>query len=396
MTSMAHAALASIEDTGIYRTGRGTRVAWLFPSLARGYYWQPVFKEFVARCPCTAVFTCIWPGFAPGYENAFEVHILPGLGFVDFKKRQTDSRSGFIWTPLSILNKLAAFGPDVIFSSGFSGWTFCALLFRLFRHSRVIIFWEGCSAQSVSRSRIKTVLRRWIAHFADAAVSNADEGTRYLRDVIGMPQDKLLCHPCQVPDLSLLCSVPGEFCLSNIRRPVFLYVGSLTPRKGWRYLIDATRLLVGQGLREFSVLLVGTGEQEEEMRAAVRDHELDGIVHHVGAVPYHNLGPYYRSADVFVSPSRADTWGVAVLEAMAFGKAVLCSKYVGTRQMIAHGQNGFIFDPFDAPQLAGYMARFIWDQALAQRLGARSLEKIAPFTPACAADALASLALQTL
>ncbi|MGA9390302.1 MAG: glycosyltransferase family 4 protein [Candidatus Sulfotelmatobacter sp.] len=184
--------------------------------------------------------------------------------------------------------------------------------------------------------------------------------------------------------------------MSNIRRPVFLYVGSLTPRKGWRYLIDATRLLVGQGLREFSVLLVGTGEQEEEMRAAVRDHELDGIVHHVGAVPYHNLGPYYRSADVFVSPSRADTWGVAVLEAMAFGKAVLCSKYVGTRQMIAHGQNGFIFDPFDAPQLAGYMARFIWDQALAQRLGARSLEKIAPFTPACAADALASLALQTL
>src|SRR5208282_2937920 len=53
------------------------------------------------------------------------------------------------------------------------------------------------------------------------------------------------------------------------------------------------------------------------MRVAIRDHQLVGIVHQVGAVSYHNLGPYYRSADVFISPSRADTWGVAVLEAMA-------------------------------------------------------------------------------
>jgi glycosyltransferase involved in cell wall biosynthesis len=238
------------------------------------------------------------------------------------------------------------------------------------------------------------MLRSWIAHFANAAVSNADEGTRYLRDIIGMPQGKLLCHPCQVPDLSLLCSVERQFCLPDIKRPVFLYVGSISERKGWRYLIDATRQLVEQGIEQFSVLFVGSGEQEEELRAAIRDHELNGIVHQVGAVSYHNLGPYYRSADVFISPSRADTWGVAVLEAMAFGKPVLCSKYVGTRQMIAHGESGFIFDPFDSAQLAGYMAKFIQDRGLAERLGAHSLQKIAPFTPARAADALANLALQ--
>ncbi|MGA9988484.1 MAG: hypothetical protein WBP69_11960, partial [Terriglobales bacterium] len=92
-----------------------------------------------------AVFTCSWPGFAPGYENAFEVHTLPGLGYIDLKKKLPDSRRGFIWTPLSILKKLAAFGPDVVFASGFSGWTLCALLFRLLGRSRVIIFWEGCS-----------------------------------------------------------------------------------------------------------------------------------------------------------------------------------------------------------------------------------------------------------
>src|SRR5262245_55163721 len=87
----------------------GVRVAWLFPSLARAYYWQPVLKEFASRYPQTAVFTAIWPGFAPGFEGAFELHILPGLRYVDLRKQLPDSRRGFIWTPPSILKRLAAF-----------------------------------------------------------------------------------------------------------------------------------------------------------------------------------------------------------------------------------------------------------------------------------------------
>src|SRR5208282_5551693 len=119
-----------IEEPRTLKIARYVRVAWVFPSLARAYYWQPVFKEFVKRCPRTAIFTSIWPGFARGYENAFEVHTLPGLGYVDLKNRLPDARRGFIWTPLSILRKLAAFRPDVVFSSGFSGWTLCALSFK--------------------------------------------------------------------------------------------------------------------------------------------------------------------------------------------------------------------------------------------------------------------------
>jgi glycosyltransferase involved in cell wall biosynthesis len=390
---MATVAPEVVERPQTLRIAKDIRVAWLFPSLARAYYWQPVFKEFVARCPHTEVFTSVWPGFVPGYENTFTVHTLPGLRYVDLKKRRLDARTGFSWTPLSILKRLADFRPDVIFAAGFSGWTVCALLFRLLFGSRVIIFWEGCSVHALGSSRVRTALRRLIAHFADAAVSNADEGTRYLRDVIGMPEDKLLCHPFQVPDVVLLCSGAGEFS-SEIRRPVFLYVGGLTWRKGWRYLIDASALLVRQGFRNFSVLFVGTGD-EEGMRAAVRDNGLEGIVHKVGSVAYHNLGSYYRNADVFVSPTRQDTWGVAVLEAMAFGKPVLCSKYAGSRQMVTHGENGFILDPSDTQQLASYMAKFILDPYLSKRLGARSLTKMAPFTPARAADALANLALQT-
>lgn len=371
---------------------KSVRVAWLFPSLARAYYWQPVFKEFVERCPQTAVFTSIWPGFAPGFENTFEVRVLSGMRYVHLRKELPASRRGFIWAPLSIVRELKAFRPDVIFCSGFSAWTLCALFFRAFRGCRVVIYWEGCSAQSVSSSRIKAFARRWMGRFADAAVSNADEGISYLRNVVGMPSKKLVCYPCQVPDLSLLCARASEVRLPHLKRPAFIYVGSINPRKGWWYLVEATRILADRGIRDFSVLFVGSGEQDEELRAAIREHELDDIVHQFGPVAYSNLGSYYQIADVFISPSLADTWGVAVLEAMAFGLPVLCSKYVGAREMLSHGESGFIFDPFDAPELAGHMLKFIQDRNLAARLGAQAREKIGPYTPSRAAETLASLA----
>ncbi|MGB8065438.1 MAG: glycosyltransferase family 4 protein [Candidatus Sulfotelmatobacter sp.] len=371
------------------------RVAWLFPSLARAYYWQPVLKAFKAHCPRTAVFTAIWPGFAPGYEGAFELHILPGLRYIDLKKQLGDSRRGFIWTPPSIFKKLAAFDPHVIFSAGFSGWTLSALLFKLLRRSRVIVYWEGCSAQSIGSSRTKRALRRLIARFADAGVSNSEEGMEYLRDVLGMPQHKLVCHPFQVPDLSLLDAESLETNQPTIARPAFLYVGSISPRKGWNYLLEATRLLVSRGIRGFSVVFAGAGEEEDELRAAIKAYELGKIVHQIGAVSYQKLGPFYRNADVFVSPTRADTWGVAVLEAMAFGKPVLCSKYAGSRELVTPGENGYIFDPFDPAQLADCMAKFIQDPALAARFGVRSLERMMRYTPHRSAEVLANVAFQT-
>jgi glycosyltransferase involved in cell wall biosynthesis len=390
---MVHTLSEAAEHPQPVQVAHATRVAWLFPSLARGFYWQPFFKEFAARFPNTQVFTSIWPGFAFGHEGAFNVSVLPGLGYVDLKKKLPDSRRGFIWAPLSILKKLAAFNPEVIFCCGFSTWTVCALLFKLLRRSRVILYWEGCSVQSVGSSRIKTLLRRWIAHFADAALTNATEGARYLQDVIGMPEYKVRSHPCQVADLPLLNSGGAANSLPGLKRPVFLYIGSISPRKGWRYLIAATQVLVRRGWREFSVVFVGAGEQAEELQKAIADLQLGDIVKQIGAVEYHNLGSYYRITDVFVSPTRADTWGVAVLEAMAFGKPVLCSKYAGSRQMVTHGENGFVFDPFKENELANYMERFIADRTLAARMGASSLEKMAPYTPVRAADKSVALVL---
>ena len=169
----------------------------------------------------------------------------------------------------------------------------------------------------------------------------------------------------------------------------------MNARKGWRYLVEAAYLLVQQGIDQFSVVLVGAGDQEEELDARIADRGLGRIAHHVGPVPCHKIASYYKEADVLVFPTTEDVWGLVLLEAMAFGLPVVCSKYAGSREeMVEHEKNGFIVDPRDVEGLARCMARFIKDPDLVSEFGTRSRELIAPFTSARAAEVLAGVALE--
>jgi glycosyltransferase involved in cell wall biosynthesis len=135
---------------------------------------------------------------------------------------------------------------------------------------------------------------------------------------------------------------------------------------------------------------VGDGEQRGKLTARVCSLGLQHVAKVVGPLPYERLGAHFEAADVFVLPTLEDTWGMVVSEAMAFGKPVLCSMYAGAKELVQHGVNGFIFDPYHVNELAGYMERFIREPWLITEFGRRSRELIGPHTPEQAAKALAS------
>ena len=160
--------------------------------------------------------------------------------------------------------------------------------------------------------------------------------------------------------------------------------------------LGAVSRLASKRHTSFSVVFVGAGLQADEVRQRASILGLEKIVYLVGPVPYETLGDYLRACDVFVLPTLEDVWAVVVPEAMACGKAVLCSKYAGAKEMVQPGANGFIFDPRNAEELAYYMKRFIQEPRLIADFGARSSEIIATYSPECAADVMANLALQCL
>ena len=374
------------------------RIACLMPSLARGYYWQPLYREFTRLFPNTVIFTGNWPGYLRGYEESFTVQRLGGFKFVAFKRTETGADIGFTRAPASILPELIRFRPSLIFTSSFTIWTLYALIYKFFSRCRVVAEWEGTSpAMAYLESPIRLRLRRTLARFIDAVVTNSHAGERYLRDVLRIPESKILCHPHEVPEPGALCSGRGgKSPLDLLPRPVFLFVGSLITRKGWRYLLEAAAQLVQKGMDSFSVVLAGDGEERQDLLRMVAALRLESIIHLMGQIRYEDLGALFLASDVFVLPTLGDVWAVVVLEAMAFGKPVLCSQYAGAKEMVEHGVNGYVFDPRNPGELAEHMGRFIQQPRSIAEFGQKSKEIISPHTPERAAMVLGRLVMRLL
>jgi glycosyltransferase involved in cell wall biosynthesis len=372
---------------------RGPRIAWLLPTMSTGYYLQPLFREFARLFPNTFIFTSQWPGFIVGHKGKFEVSVVPGFRRVTLRKSPVGTEIGFGWGLPSVLWKLLKFHPDVVFTGSFSLWTFYGLVYKAFTRSRVVLLLEGISeGTAFINSRLRLITRRLMARFLDAAVCNSYEGTRYLRDVIGIPESRLLHQAFFVPEPAALSSTnAGRSELVTYPRPVFLFVGQIIKRKGWNYLVEAAASLAQKSVGSFSVAVVGDGEQKGELKAKISALGIPDVVHVMGPVPYQLLGPHFEAADVFVLPTLEDTWGMVVSEAMSFGKAVLCSKYAGASELVQHGVNGFVFDPHNTGELANYMERLIREPGLIAEFAQRSQQIMAAHTPEKAAQILATL-----
>ena len=84
----------------------------------------------------------------------------------------------------------------------------------------------------------------------------------------------------------------------------------------------------------------------------------DDCVHLPGFQQYKILPVFYGLAEVFVHASKTEQWGLVVNEAMASGLPVIVSNRCGcVSDLVREGYNGFVFDPYDAEQLARLMLR---------------------------------------
>lgn len=361
---------------------RAPRVAWLLPSMARGYYWHPVLAEFARAIPQTVVYTGLWTGYLAGFQDRFKVEVVGRTRYWAFG-------SGFILPPLSILPRLFRFRPQVVFTVGFSVWSGLCIALKSWLGCRVVIVYDGSSAAvDMLGSRFRLFTRRVLARHSDALITNSKGGKAYLTGVLGVQAERVLARPYEVPCLAAMTHLQqsGQPPAAGLRHPVFAAIGRLIRAKGLHLLLQACATLRGRGLDDYSLLIIGDGPQRQALERLVVELGLKCGIHWTGWLDYTRLGECLARADVLVFPTLADTWGMAVLEAMAFGKAVLCSKWAGAAEMVAVGDNGYLFDPHQPEQLAGLMEMFLVDPALAKAMGARSRKLIESHSPVAAAN----------
>ncbi|MEG4584442.1 glycosyltransferase family 4 protein [Microcoleus sp. MOSTC5] len=367
------------------------RIAWLVPEVELGAYWQPVLREFTKIFKNTVFYTGrVWSGFDPTLPGSSAIQLVGETKFVETEKIETGYDRGFIVVSPSIIGYLLKFRPHVVFPQAFSLWTVIVAFLKPLLRWKIAIIYDGSSPNTDFRdSSFRTFVRRILVRFADAFVANSNAGKKYLMEVLNVPEDKIFTRTYLVPDAGALLKRLDQTQPPNLqlKRPIFLYVGRITARKGIQTLLEACAILKNQGYVDYSLLIIGKGDQRKELETFIKECNFEEQVTWAGWVEYGNLGAYFQQADIFVFPTFEDVWGMVVPEAMVFGKPVLCSNGAASCELIVSGENGYIFDPRGAKELADKMQSFLDNPDLIKSMGERSRQIISQKTPETAAKA---------
>lgn len=137
---------------------------------------------------------------------------------------------------------------------------------------------------------------------------------------------------------------------------VILYVGRLSKEKLPLTILDAYNSIDKPNKKLF---LVGDGPMRLEVEQKIKDLKIKNV-YLAGFLPRKSTFDFYNMADVFVLPSKAETWGIVVNEAMCFSLPVLVSDRVGAGvDLVKNGYNGFIFKTGDAVSLSEDIKKII-------------------------------------
>lgn len=202
---------------------------------------------------------------------------------------------------------------------------------------------------------------------AAAVVTVSDYNERYLREELGATRVVRVYNGLDLTRFTY--HPPGD------REPTICAVGRLVEKKGFHDLLKAVALLVRvrPGVR---VDLVGTGPEEESLRAYADRLGLDEVVRFRGALPQAQVREVVRAAGVFAAPcvvgadGNRDGLPTVLTEALAAGTPCVATPVTGIPEVVRDGETGLLVPEADPTALAGALDRVLSDPDLAAGLAA--------------------------
>jgi glycosyltransferase involved in cell wall biosynthesis len=149
-------------------------------------------------------------------------------------------------------------------------------------------------------------------------------------------------------------------------RPYALVVGTIEPRKNHGRILDAfDKLIVDASIAHHLVVVGNEGWKSTDVLRRLRASS--ARVHYVGTVEDRELAWYYQNADFVVAPSLYEGFGLQVLEAMSFGKAIITSDLSSMPEVA--GCAALLVEPLSVDSIANAMRSLALDRPLRERLG---------------------------
>jgi len=256
------------------------------------------------------------------------------------------------------------FGPNGVYAAALARATGTPLVFTT--HGETFADADGAFDQSaLLRSALRRTVRRADTVTAVSRYAAADIEARFgASDVQIVPNGLNLDEQTGTPPDWL----PERYAAA---------VGRLVGNKGYDLLIEAFARVPAT---DVELVIGGDGPQREQLARQARHLGVSDRVHLPGRLDRAQVGAVLADAEFLVMPSRAEAFGIAVLEGWRAGIPVIASNRGGPPEFVTHEQDGLLVDPTDVPALAAAMTRVLTEPDLARSLALRGHGRVRDFT----------------
>ncbi|HEU4502783.1 MAG TPA: glycosyltransferase family 4 protein [Nitrospira sp.] len=150
-------------------------------------------------------------------------------------------------------------------------------------------------------------------------------------------------------------------------------VAHLFPRKGYDVMLKALPSII-RTVPAVHYVVIGTGDGGYEQRLRELSAEL-GISDHVHFVGFQqDVNPFLEAMSLYVHPARMEGFGIAVVEALAAGKAVVATNVGGLPEVVEEGDTGLLVAPDDSQALTAAVLSLLRDDGRRRAMGERAVK----------------------
>lgn len=355
-------------------------------------YYAPVFKHIALQCNLMVFYTFGNYNQQETYDKGFkkkiswDLPLLEGYNYQFVENNATKPGHYFsgIRNP-ALINEIKKFKPDAVL---IYGWAYESHL-RIMRYfyKKIPIWFRGDSTTLDKEPWLKHLTKKtiltWVYRHVTLAFFVGTQNEKYFKSY-GLKTEQLIFAPHAIDNdrfgqsrLSESLALRKDLGLSS-HDILILFAGKFEEKKDPLILLNA---FIELDQSNVHLLFVGNGALEEKLkRTAFRQAQDDNGNKRVHFMDFQNqskMPVIYQACNLLCLPSKGpgETWGLAVNEAMAAGKAVLVSDKVGCAQNVVYdGKNGYIFQASDHQSLKEKLM-LILDHDL-DKLGGQSKEII--------------------
>lgn len=348
-------------------------------------YNAPLFKLLTEREKVSIKVFYTWgeavmkKKFDPGFQKEiqWDIPLLEGYDYEFSENRAKDPGTHHFFgiNNPDLIQDVEAWKADAVLVFG---WNFYSHLKTMkYFKGKIPVYFIGDSTVLHANKNLKHLLRvmflKVIYRYIDFALYVGKANKDYFK-TMGVKENNLFFLPHVIDNqrfnVNVQDNVRYQLTVSD-EAIVFLFAGKLEPVKNIDLLIDAFEKLSNSKLL---LWIVGNGILENKLKEKCLSFQPD-LRKNIIFWDFQNqqqMPLIYNTCDVFVLPSKSETWGLSVNEAMACGKPVIVSDNCGCHaDLVENGKNGFVFQSDNIDSLEKVLQK-IADKKLIEKMSQNS------------------------